>query len=521
MDRYSIQFATKYSDIKPINDEFVQAKCWVCALGKNRNLSYIGEEAAHKAEDSLWNIPVVAHLYTGEDGKYHVGGHDVSVVSEGNGAYLKDLTVPFGVVPFDPANIKYEKVVEPDGEEKTYVTCNVIIWAGRYPEILEAINKEDGSWNQSMEITAIDYDQLVEDPNYIDIKEYQYSALCLLGRSKDAEYNVEPCFPEAKVTISNFSLDDNNFTELFAQLKKELTACFAKDSEVVMTAVDELGNTVEETEVEEAQEEVEPEEVVEDMAEEVVEETPETDITETVVDETEPADETIVTVDETPVVEMAVQDGFELAEVEVEPVSSYKQKLQVFIDYFRPYDIIESGEVIGKAEYYVFDFTDNYVYVTRHDHYSATKEEKEKHFRYEYTIDENNYVTVFNETECVVSWLTQAEADEVQRVREERDVLITYKAQREHEDKIHSYVEALKEFSDMTGNEEYDSIVANKESYDSVDELKNACYIVRGKYGLVANAKKPTVSEPMIPVEHSSEQVTTARERLHALYGKR
>lgn len=58
MKRKSIPFNAKIGFVEKINDEFLKCKVYVCALGKNRNLSYISREAAEEALYSLYNIPV-------------------------------------------------------------------------------------------------------------------------------------------------------------------------------------------------------------------------------------------------------------------------------------------------------------------------------------------------------------------------------------------------------------------------------------------------------------------------------
>ena len=41
--RYTVEFNAKVTPVKPLNDEFTLCKCYVMALDKNRNLSFIGK----------------------------------------------------------------------------------------------------------------------------------------------------------------------------------------------------------------------------------------------------------------------------------------------------------------------------------------------------------------------------------------------------------------------------------------------------------------------------------------------
>ena len=79
-----------------VNGQFTLCKCYVMALGKNRNLSHFTREAVDEALPTLPYCPVVAHLmYDDETDTYYVGGHD----RELNDDYkLIDVTVPYGEV---------------------------------------------------------------------------------------------------------------------------------------------------------------------------------------------------------------------------------------------------------------------------------------------------------------------------------------------------------------------------------------------------------------------------------------
>lgn len=518
MKRQQVVFSTTFQDIKPINDEFYIGKCWVCALGKNRNMSYISKEAADDAQDSLWNIPIVGHLFVDKNGEYHMGGHDTILSREGNYLEYKPVTVPFGVVPYMPDQIAYEEVEEDDGEVKTYITCPVIIWGGRYPEVMKSLNQKDASWNQSMEISVSDAQPLETDSEYYEILKYQYSALCMLGRSDDDDFNVEPCFPEAKITLADFSIDDNQFNELFAQLKTELANCFksnegGSDMEETIVNQDELVSETEQAE--EVAETSEPEldvnadEPVENEVSEV-QETSEEVPTDDVVETDEPS-ESAEFQQETNDAENVEDSKSDLA------FTAWKTREQAIEELF---PVVETDTQC--IWYEVCDFTETHIYVKAHYYNIENDTCGHQFYKYEYTYnEEEKFASLIGEPmECVVAWLSPAEAEEIARIREERDELITYKANKELEEKQASYDKALEAFEDLAGNEEYESILANKYSYSNVDELMNACYVVRGKFGLMAN-KKTYNPEPMIQLDKHNTTPMSKRELLHATFGKK
>lgn len=109
--KLSCEFGMHLTNFEKLNDSFTKAKCYVLALGKNKNKSYFGREAVDAAYPSLAFIPVVGHLITTKDGKHYLGGHDYKL--DKKTMTMESLTVPFGVaVP--SAEPRYESVVEED-----------------------------------------------------------------------------------------------------------------------------------------------------------------------------------------------------------------------------------------------------------------------------------------------------------------------------------------------------------------------------------------------------------------------
>lgn len=288
----SITFKAKVKPIKPVNPEFDLVKIYVQGVGKNRNGSYMSKKNIEKALPTLNYCPVVGHIieYTDDDGnkRRYIGGHDYEIDDNWE---FKNLTVPYGVVVEN--SYDWETVNE-YGTDVEYLTANAILWTGRYPELKECIYSDDTWFNQSMEINIGEgkYRPLDEDSNYTEFLEWDYSALCLLGKADenstnghtDSSEHTEPCFISSRVLPVEF--EKSEFTMIMTEMKQKLSQCF--DNQSSNLEVDNKNNTdgkedeVVENEKEEVIETVEEvnEESTEEVVENTTEETPDAEVNE-------------------------------------------------------------------------------------------------------------------------------------------------------------------------------------------------------------------------------------------------
>ena len=482
--RYTVEFNAKVTPVKPLNDEFTLCKCYVMALDKNRNLSFIGKDAADAALPTLFNIPVIGHLYVDDEGKYHMGGHDMTIVQNSDGQYeFKSICVPYGVVP-QQDGIHYEDIQEPNGDTHTYLVADIILWTGRFPELHEAVYNEETYFGQSMEINVYNYAPLDEDKNYTNILEYTYSALCLLGKSDNPDFHTEPCFPMARVDAYDFSIEDEKFVELMAQLKGELAFCFGGGD-----TGKKGGESMNENETV------------------VIEQ----------VKTTENFEETAGTT-------KTVNENFEETHTDAveQPLtfsSTYKEKREAIDNALPHIHEADNDGVVHDVYFWICDFDDTYVFVEKCE-YKRESGYTEVKGRYAYTFNEADKTATISGDfeEMFVKWLTKDELDQLEAQRAQYEELVAYKAARvqaEHEAEIDA---AISEFSDLEGNEEFATVVANKYSYESVDALRDACYIVRGKFSKPAPQRKST-GDVSVPVGTHIEP--DVYEGFFARYGKR
>ena len=213
----SIDMTAKFSNFQVINKDFTRCRCNVFYTGRNRNYSDITEEALQKfiARKGYANVPVVAHLFKDESGKYRVGGHDSKLILSNDGIEFVNECVPFGVIPED-CHPSMDLITERSGEQRQYFSVDIILWTHRYP-IMEAAFSDEVYFNQSMELN---FDEISMDGDYTVVHDFSMSALCLLNRSLSPDENCEPCFESSRV--KSFSLDEDKFKQNFELMLNKL-----------------------------------------------------------------------------------------------------------------------------------------------------------------------------------------------------------------------------------------------------------------------------------------------------------
>lgn len=241
----ALVFTSKLSEFEIVNQEFIKCKCYMLATGDNVNGSDITLEAVKKAmtRGEFYNKPVVAHLYKDENDpkRYRVGGHDSKWVISSEGFEIINECIPFGVIP-ESCDLKLEEVLEADGMTiNTYLTCNIILWCGRY-NIMDAAYSDDVYFNQSCEISVNEYHYKENDIFAID--DFTFSALCLLNKSDDKERNVRPCFPSCRVErINSFSINENEFKQNFELMLEKIKQFETGNTPVENTNTNKEGDT--------------------------------------------------------------------------------------------------------------------------------------------------------------------------------------------------------------------------------------------------------------------------------------
>ena len=539
MNRISIPVCTRFEIKDKLNDEFLRYKCNVLAIGKNRNGSYISRQAVENALDTFKNIPVIAFMYEGDDGEMHVAGHEQKLI-ESDGVF-RFITAcrPYGVVPGD--DFAFEDVVEPDGSTATYLTCSVIIWAKKYPEIMNTVYSNSEPWAQSMEIVVNRSKEFNSDTRYIEIEDFSASALCLLGKSDDPKYNVDPCFPSD--AILSYSSDEH-FFKLVDEFTIALSECFSDISkhENNNGGVDEVNknsldcqNIIDDFCIEsEAQVNTdkftataEKDSSFENMVEEVLEsDTKETTETSADVATNSAKQEIEESIDE---IEEPIEEPSKFDTV----FASYNQKREMIAQALASFDVRDEDNEHFKS-HWAADFDDTYIYVEYHEYVDGNSDHGFGRVAYSINEDEQVVYLTGELEKMYIKWLTEDELETLGRERddfvaykashstsnEEVDALREFKEQRLAEDHRIEVENVLSQFEDLDGNAEFEELKKDAISYSDMNELENQCYAIRGRTVRVNFSAKPK-SAPIpivnnIPKKQSADDVYGG---LFSMYG--
>lgn len=180
--------------LQEISPTISQGRVRIFYTGANRNLTYISEEFANKLLETLPYTPV-GGVWVEE--KSDFSGH----LPEEDGTGFSAL----GVVPQN-CNLQWETVLDSDGIERIYASCDVYLWTAKF-ETARKVSKKC----QSMElyIDSVSGDWIVDEDG---VERYHYSNGSLLALVALGE-DVEPCFQGAA-----FYNKIENFTEQLSKI---------------------------------------------------------------------------------------------------------------------------------------------------------------------------------------------------------------------------------------------------------------------------------------------------------------
>ncbi len=449
--------------IKPLNDEFTLCKVYVQGVGKNRNYSYMSQENILRAEPTLHYIPVVGHLMPKYDedgneiGKYF-GGHDYVLDENWN---MKPLTVPFGVVTADP--VAFEEVEE-YGQKVPYMTATTILWTGRYPELKEAVYSDDCWFNQSMELSVSQSRPYSEDSNYTELLDWTYSALCILGKSDEPEYHTEPCFISSRFVPLTYSQNRDSFYADMSEMRERLAFILSPkkggetpmNPENIQAVLAEYGLTTETVDFE-----------FEGMDEEALRQAAKA-FAEAHKDNGDPTPSPVLTDTADFICEFAV---------------TYNQRRDALTNALDDIIVRDGmGEVVSATHYWVQDFDDSYVYVTRCQ-WKRDDDSHEDHGRFAYTFNADDLSASIDGEfeEMFLMWLTSDEKQKLETSRSVFEELQQYKEANEKSKRKAAVDELFAQFQDLEQADGFDAMRQSAYESGEMEDIVTRLYAMRGK----------------------------------------
>lgn len=497
--------SVKIEKIDSVNKEFDHVKIYTFGVGANRNYTYVSKAELDKALDSLNYLPVVGHLIeeydaSGEVVGHYFGGHDCVVTDD---LKVKMITVPYGVVINGTA--KYE-TVEEYGQEVEYITTEAYLWTGRYPEMRDAIYSDDTWFGESAEITYEQWRPWKENSLYTELLDINFSALCLLGKSDDAEKHTEPCFQSAHVepiNTSAFALDGAQFSQLMGEMREQLTYSLEHTENQQKGGSD---MTQEERDAIFAEFSLTPSDVDFEVADEMSAEELREKLT--AFAEANPGEQE-------PEGEAGAENGETFSGEQENPEidgqtslfsMTYREKEDSLREAVRGLNKEErdaQGKIAKEVYCYLNDFDDEFAYFCT-DVYTSDSYENH-HCRCAYAFGEDGKAVLTGEPEEVfLKWLTAEQVQKMEAEAKQLQELIAFKQNAEETAFASCRGELLEKFSDVSGLEEFSAIKAEAEARKtgSLEDIEMKLFALRGKQ---VKIEKPARDSSRVGIDHDGD----------------
>ena len=209
----------KVKDFETEDDRFTKVKVWLMHLGKNLNNSSFEKSVVDKAIPTLQYIPIMGFVEMNDDNEKDFSDHRYIITKDEKGVRRKYMGTPYGVIKsFDDNNAHYEERLCEDGETRTFLVTEGIIW-----NVLEdgaEIFHRDLVKSQSMELYEKSIDGYEDDEGVFHFTEFSFRAACVLG--DDVTPAMTGSTVEVQFTLGDFvknvqsELDDKytTFTKL-------------------------------------------------------------------------------------------------------------------------------------------------------------------------------------------------------------------------------------------------------------------------------------------------------------------
>ena len=170
--------------------------------GLNRNKSYVSNEAAEKAMNTIADRPVLAAIHQLDDGTWDFEGHEMEVIKDENGnEETRYIESQVGSFSSEPAFWEHD-----DKLNKDYV-CAYAYISEEYTKTCDIIRQKNGSKN-SCELFIDDLSYNAKE-HYLELNDFYVNASTLLG-SHDDGTKIEEGMQGSRADIADFSVENNS-----------------------------------------------------------------------------------------------------------------------------------------------------------------------------------------------------------------------------------------------------------------------------------------------------------------------
>ena len=476
-------FGTFEADDKN-TDGLMSVKLKSCHTGKNRNKSGITDDNMNKYKHTFKGRPILGAIYKTDTGEYEFRAHDMKVIDDGED--IEYIEQPIGVI-----SQTEEPYLEFDAEEdKNYLMVSGTIFSdySKAAEILE--RRRTCKCSVEIAVEELSYNC---DEDYLSIDKFRFSGVTILGYEQDGVTEIQEGMKGSKITIDDFSAKNSMFSadcqnKLIETLEKlnmtlesfnNKTHSEEKGGEKVMNKFEELleqyGKTAEEVTFEyenlsdeelevafkEAFEEVEEEpieEPIETPAEEPIEESPEEpteELTEEPIEEPidEPSDEPV---------EEPIEENID------QPEEKFVLKYELSHDDIRSalYSLLAATSEDGYYYVWILEvYDDKFIYCDAME---------DKFYRQDYSRNGENVTLGENKVEVFNEWLSKAEKDALDALKEDYAVLKEFKSNYDAAE-LKAQKDAIfarEEYSVLADDEAFKDLISNAEKF-SIEEIES------------------------------------------------
>ena len=466
-------FGTFEADSKN-TDGLMAVKLKSCHTGKNRNKSGITDDNMNKYKYTFKGRPILGAIYKTDTGEYEFRAHDMKVIDDGED--IEYIEQPIGVI-----SQTEEPYLEYDAEEdKNYLMVSGTIFSdySKAADILE--RRRTCKCSVEIAVEELSYNC---DEDYLSIDKFRFSGVTILGYEQDGVTEIQEGMKGSKITIDDFSVKNSMFSadcqnkliETLEKLNMTLESFNNKNQnsekggEKVMNKFEELcakyNKTADEVTFEYENLSDEELEVAFKEAFEEAEEETETVVEESVVEEE--VEETVVeeSADEEPA-EVVVEESIE--EVVEEPVEEVVEtpEEKFVLKYELSHDDIRSAlyNLLGAEN------EDNYYYAwileVYDDKFIYQDYLEGKFYRQDYSKDGENVALGENKVEVFNEWLSKAEKDALDALKEDYAALKEFKSN-------YDAAELKAQKDAIFAREEYSSIIETKAFKKLIEDAVN------------------------------------------------